>query len=179
MREGLRRVPTLVRGPKPAAALRELGIEPSMIAREPATWKEVLSLLSSRKEDRVAVLEYGRPDARLLAGLTEQGKAYESFPIYQYAFPEDSEPLKLGVGALAKGDFNSALFTSSIQLDHVLQIAFELGLEAETLDQLRRIQVISIGPTMSEALRAAGIEPSFQPSISKMGVLLHELDQRP
>jgi uroporphyrinogen-III synthase len=53
---------TVARGPKPIRAMRDLGLEPSIVVPEPNTWREVLSALASRVElkgKRVAVQEYG------------------------------------------------------------------------------------------------------------------------
>src|ERR1700722_16237762 len=38
---------TVARGPKPIRAMRDLGIEPSIVVPEPNTWREVLSALAS------------------------------------------------------------------------------------------------------------------------------------
>lgn len=56
------------------------------------------------------------------------------------------------------------LFTSSVQLDHLQQIAAELGVDV--LAGLAKLKIASIGPTMTEALRAAGLEPAVEPSTS-------------
>src|SRR5277367_1014127 len=48
---------TVARGPKPIRAMRELGIEPSIVVPEPNTWHEVLSALAAQvdlKDKRVA-----------------------------------------------------------------------------------------------------------------------------
>jgi uroporphyrinogen-III synthase len=46
------------------------------------------------------------------------------------------------------------------------------------LAAMRRIVVASIGPTTSETLREQGVEPDFEPSHPKMGVLITELAAR-
>src|SRR5688572_5465657 len=54
-----------VRGPKPLAVLRELKIEPWVLAPEPNTWRELLAAIDAKTGDaqleglRVAVQEYG------------------------------------------------------------------------------------------------------------------------
>src|SRR5438105_3718116 len=40
----------VVRGPKPVAALKEMGLVPTLIASEPNTWKEVLSAIDQNLE---------------------------------------------------------------------------------------------------------------------------------
>src|SRR5215475_3982698 len=44
----LGRIITVVRGPKPLAALRELGLQPTLEAPEPNTWRELLSALAAK-----------------------------------------------------------------------------------------------------------------------------------
>ena len=54
----LRRATLVARGPKPVAALKELGLQPTITVPEPNTWREILSELD-RKTDitgrRIAV----------------------------------------------------------------------------------------------------------------------------
>ena len=41
--DALRRVTVVARGPKPVAALREMGITPAIVAPEPNTWRELIA----------------------------------------------------------------------------------------------------------------------------------------
>ncbi|MGC4056173.1 MAG: uroporphyrinogen-III synthase [Paludibaculum sp.] len=168
----LKNTTTIARGPKPSAALRELGVQPTAIAPDPATYREVLAILAQRSERRIAVQEYGRPDPRLLAGLDELGCQVTQVPVYQWALPEDTRPLREAVRRIAGGEAEAVLFTSSVQLDHLQQIAAELGVDV--LAGLAKLKLASIGPTMTEALRAAGLEPDVEPVTPKLGFLIHE-----
>lgn len=170
--DALKRTTTIARGPKPSAALRELGVQPSAIAPDPATYREVLAILAQRTERRVAVQEYGRPDPRLLSGLDELGCQVTQVPVYQWALPEDVKPLQEAVRRIAAGDAAAVLFTSSVQLDHLQQVAAGLGIDV--LSGLSKLKLASIGPTMTEALRAAGLEPAVEPATPKLGFLIHE-----
>src|SRR3982751_5783268 len=71
--DALRRVTTVARGPKPTAALRELGVTPAIIAPEPNTWREVLRATEGRPERRIAIQEYGKPSVELAEGLRARG----------------------------------------------------------------------------------------------------------
>ena len=53
--DALRRVTTVARGPKPTAALRELGVTATIIAPEPNTWREVLHATEGRPERTIAI----------------------------------------------------------------------------------------------------------------------------
>jgi uroporphyrinogen-III synthase len=93
-------VTVLARGPKPVAALRELGLQPACTAPEPNTWKEVLAVLDSNvqlKRKRVAVQEYGITNQELLAGLEARGAAIFRVPVYRWALPEDIAPLQAAI----------------------------------------------------------------------------------
>jgi len=68
----LGRARLVARGPKPVAALRELGLTPTLAIPEPNTWREVLAGLDAHLPvagQRVAVQEYGVANPELLAGL--------------------------------------------------------------------------------------------------------------
>lgn len=173
----LRGVVTVPRGPKPAAALREIGVAPSLLVREPATWREILAVLRNEPKRRTAVIEYGRRDQRLLSGLEELGVPYQSVAVYHYGFPEDFGHVREALEALAEGRFDVALFTASIQYLYLAAAAEKLGIGEEWKKGLRQMVVASIGPTMTETLEADQIPVSFQPSSSKMGILVYELEK--
>jgi uroporphyrinogen-III synthase len=180
----LKKIPVVARGPKPIAALKELGITPAVTAPEPNTWRELLAALDENrgavplKEKCVAVQEYGAPNPELLSGLAERGAKVTQVPVYEWALPEDVEPLRNAVAALADGKIDVALFTTSIQIIHLLKIAAEMDKEKETIAAFSKILVGSIGPVTSEELRAHGIAADMEPSHPKMGFLVNEAAQR-
>jgi uroporphyrinogen-III synthase len=164
----------VARGPKPVAALREMGITPAVVAPEPNTSRELLEAIRSRPERRIAVQEYGRSNPELLEALRARGAEAVPVRIYQYDLPEDREPLREAARRLAHGDFQVALFTTAVQIEHLARIASALGIEAEALAGLRQCFVGSIGPTTTEALEEFGIRPKLEPSHPKMGLLVME-----
>jgi uroporphyrinogen-III synthase len=179
----LQRVKVVARGPKPVAALREIGITPTITAPEPNTWHELLAALDeaggSREElrlrgARVAVQEYGVSNPELLSGLRERGAIVTPVPIYQWALPGDCAPLRAAVKALAEEEIDVVLFTTSVQVAHLFQIAAEMKLEEPMLRGLKRVMVASIGPTTSEELQRRGIRADLEPSHPKMGFLVKE-----
>lgn len=172
--EALRHLTLAARGPKPAAALRAMGLAPAVIAPEPNTWRELLQALEGRTEKRIAVQEYGRSNPELLAGLRERGAEVTAVRVYQWDLPEDPEPLREAARRLAAGRFDVVLFTTAIQVFHLARVAREQGIEDAALDALRRCFVGSIGPATTEALEEFGIHPAMEPSHPKMGVLVLE-----
>lgn len=184
--EALRRVTVVARGPKPAAALREMEVPVSLLVPEPNTWRELLRALDEQEEingseerlpvrnRRVAVQEYGISNRELLAGLEQRGASVMSVPVYEWTLPEDTGPLRAAVAALCASEIDVAMFTSSAQANHLLQVATELSMHQQVLGALRRTVVASIGPVTSEALEQHGIHVDITPTHPKMGFLVKE-----
>jgi uroporphyrinogen-III synthase len=176
----LGRLPIAARGPKPTAVLREIGLTPWLQAPEPNTWRELVAALDERAADmplrarRVAVQEYGAPNPELLQALDERGALVTRVPIYQWALPEDLEPLRDACRTLADGGVDVVLLTTATQVTHLLQVAGEMGLADGVRAGLGRAMVASIGPTTSETLRQEGIAIDLEPSHPKMGFLVRE-----
>ena len=172
--DGLRRVTLVARGPKPSAALREMGLSPAIVAPEPNTWRELLAVTAGRPERRIAVQEYGRSNEELLAALRARGAEVTSVRVYRWDLPEDTGPIREAARRLAAGEFDLVLFTTAVQMSHLARIARELGIEQEVVSALQKAKVCSIGPTTTEALEEFGIRPAMEPSHPKMGILVRE-----
>ena len=173
--DALRRLTIAARGPKPVAALREMGLTPAIVAPEPNTWRELLMATEGRPERRIAVQEYGRSNPELIEGFRERGAEVTAVRVYQYALPIDTGPLREAARRLAGGEFHFALFTTAVQIEHLMSVAEDA--EA-ALAELRRLKIASIGPTTTEALEEFGLTPWMEPSHPKMGILVHEAAER-
>ena len=175
--EALRTLTVVARGPKPMAALREMNVPVAVAVPEPNTWRELLQAIAGRPERRIAVQEYGRSNDELLAALRLRGEV-TAVRVYEWDLPEDTGPLREAARELAGGRFDLAMFTTSIQIHHLMRVASEMGIEADVRDGLARAVIGSIGPTTSEALREHGLAPDMEPSHPKMGILVQELAGR-
>jgi uroporphyrinogen decarboxylase len=170
-------VKTVVRGPKPLAVFKELGLTPTLIIPEPNTWREILAEMDARlpvANLTVAVQEYGVPNVSLIAGLEARGAIVEPFKVYRWDLPEDVEPLRANVQRLASGGIDLAMFTAAQQVVHVLRTARDLDLEANLRNSLNRTVVASVGPATSEMLRENDLPVDFEPSHPKLGHLISE-----
>jgi uroporphyrinogen-III synthase len=98
--------------------------------------------------------------------------------VYQWALPEDIEPLRNAVRALAAGELDVALFTTATQAVHLMKVADEMKLADEVRRGFARMAVASIGPTTSEELRQQGISIDLESSHPKMGFLVREAAER-
>jgi uroporphyrinogen-III synthase len=180
----LRKITIAARGPKPLAVLREWNVPVAIIAPEPNTWRELLRALDEKAESfplqgrRVAVQEYGIASKELIASLAERGAQVTSVPVYEWALPEDTAPLRSAIAAIAGNELDVILFTTATQADHLLQIATEMKEENSLRRALSRMAIISIGPTTSERLREYGLTPDMEPTHPKMGYLVSEAAQR-
>ena len=168
----LRKVTVLARGPKPLPVLRELGVKADILVPEPNTWREIVASIAARPERRILVQEYGRSNAELTAALEGMGARVTPLVVYQWALPEDCEPLREAARQLAGRAFDVVMFTSSIQLEHLLKIAREQSVEGLVIDALRHYTAVaSVGPVMSDSLRAAGLPVDIEPVHPKMAPL--------
>jgi len=182
--QALNKVIVVARGPKPVAVLREWGVRIALTVPEPNTWRELLQALDENKDKirlqgtRVAVQEHGVPSKELYAGLAERSALVFPVPVYKWAPPENTEPLKDAIRDLASGNFDVVLFTSSVQVHHLFRFADELGEHKKVAEGLRRAVIGSIGPVTSETLREFGITPDLEPSHPKMGFLVKETAEK-
>jgi len=177
----LGRTTVVVRGPKPTRVVRELGLEPTIVAREPSTWRELLEDLSRQIRldgKKVAVQEYGVSNRDLIAGLEARGARVTMVPVYRWALPADRAPMRAALGAIASREADVALFTSASQVVNVMQMAEAEGIGAEVRSGFASMVIGSIGPVCSAELASNGIRPDFEPEHSKLGHLIKEAAQR-
>jgi len=174
-------ITTVARGPKPVAAMRKSGIEPTIRAAEPNTWREILTALdqqTSLANQTVGLQEYGTTNPSLVAGLEARGATVVSVPVYRWKLPDDQKPLENNLQAIAKGEREVLLFTSAHQVINVITVCQQLGLEKELQHQLPQLVVASIGPTTSEALRQHHFPVDLEPNHAKMGGLVSAAAER-
>lgn len=179
----LGKIKALARGPKPVAALRELGVPIAWTVPEPNTWREILQVLDTNQVPLqgklVAVQEYGVPSKDLLEGLAQRAAEVMPIHVYDWALPEDVTPLRNAIHSVIDGRVDVVLFTAAVQVHHLLQVADELGLRQSLISSLRKIKIASIGPVTSEALAEYELTACMEPSHPKMGFLVKEAAEIP
>jgi len=181
--EALSRVLVVARGPKPVAVLREYGIPIGLIVPEPNTWRDILTALDGLqgpplRDMRIAVQEYGVSNIEFLEGLRSRGATVTAVPVYQWALPEDTGPLRRAVEDVAAGRIHVLLVTSANQFHNLMQVASEMGRSQDVSNGLRRAVIASVGPVASEALLSYGIHPDLEPSHPRMGQLVFETAEK-
>lgn len=174
----LRRATLVARGPKPVAALKELGLQPSISVPEPNTWREILAELDAKTEikgRRVAVQEYGITNPELITGLQARGAEVVRVAVYRWALPEETGPLRSAVREIIDGRVEAALFTNATQVEHLFRIAAEEKMDHSLRSAMTRVVIASVGPICSEALEHFGLSADLEPEHPKMGHLVSTL----
>jgi uroporphyrinogen-III synthase len=177
-------VAVVARGPKPTAALKELGVRVSLTVPEPNTWRDLLTLLDESKNTypvaglRIAVQEYGVTNSELSAGLQERGAIVTLVNVYQWALPEDLSPLQNAVESIIGGNVHVLLVASSVQIRHLFEVAERTAKGKALHDALSRVVITSVGPLTSEELRGRGLSVDIECTRPKMGFLVQEAAEK-
>jgi uroporphyrinogen-III synthase len=180
IKNALKETVLIARGPKPVAALKALGFQPTLTVPEPDTWMDVVSTLDAHrpvKGLRVAVQEYGVPNRDLVEALKQRGANVVSVPVYRWALPEDTAPLKQVIKQILAGQVQVMLVTNAAQIDHVMLVVEQEGNDTQFKTICRQLVIASIGPTASERIRSHGLTVDFEPSHGKMGILVKECSE--
>jgi uroporphyrinogen-III synthase len=178
----LRSIKIAARGPKSSSALRELGIPIAVIAPDPFTWRSLMSALEASLGPsllgmNIAVQEYGTSNPELLTALAEKSVSITRLLVYQWALPEDVQPLREAVLALAHGHVDLVLFMNAGQVAHLFLMAERMGYIESLYEGFRSTVIGSIGPSTTEGLSLYGLQPDYEPTQSKMGFLINEIAQ--
>jgi uroporphyrinogen-III synthase len=171
----------VARGPKPVAALKTLGLSPTLTVPEPNTWADVVSTLDGFRSVsglKVAIQEYGQANADLREALQDRGAEVVSVPVYRWALPQDTAPLKRVLGEILGGQVDVMLVTNAAQIDHVMQVLEQEDKSGPFKEACKKLVVASIGPTASERLRSHALPVDLEPSHGKMGILVKETAER-
>ncbi len=173
----------VARGPKPIAALKELGLTAHVEVPEPNTWRDLIQAIDDQQAEgiqgqRVAVQEYGVSNPDLLDALRQRGGVVTQVPVYRWALPQDTGPLEQTISDILVGKVDVILITNAVQVDHIVKF-LEKNQQLEKFQQrLPKMVLASIGQIASERLQRHGFPVDLEPSHSKMGILVKETSQR-
>jgi len=159
--QALQQVRRITRGPKPARALRELGMAPDIAAEVPTTAGVIESLrqqvLTGR---RVGVQLYGtEPNHPLQQFLIAAGALVLPVAPYVYADAADDTAVHSLLERMAAGTVDAIAFTSAGQVTRL----FKVGGEMLARRALQRTAVAAVGPVVAAALSAHGIATQIMP----------------
>ncbi len=155
---------TISRGPKPVKALKEIGIGPTLVAPAPTTAGVITALRGQELRGKtVGVQLYGESNPPLTEFLQQAGAAVDAVQPYVYAPASDADRVAALVDAMAQGQVDVLVLTSSPQADRLLAVAQERGMAGRLREGLGRTRVASVGPVLNEHLRALGVPVHITP----------------
>jgi uroporphyrinogen-III synthase len=166
--DGLRIARKITRGPKPERALRELGLKSDLRAETPTTEGLIatLSALDLRTR-RVGVQLYpGAPEARLNGLLQDMGAQPDTVLPYVYASAAEEQRVVELIDRMAGGEIDVIAFTSSPQVERLLEVAKATQREETLQTALRITAIAAVGPVVAEELRRRGFDVSIVPDHS-------------
>jgi uroporphyrinogen-III synthase len=155
----------ITRGPKPARALKEIGLPTDLPAAVP-TSKGIIEEL--RQLDlhgrRVGLQLYGEdPGTELVSFIRASGARVQTVSPYVYAPASDANRIIDLIRGLDAGTVDTIAFTSASQVDRLFDVARAAGIDVELGRALGRACVAAIGPIAVEALRSKGVTASVVP----------------
>ena len=150
----------LTRGPKPARALRELGLQPELAAEAPTTAGVIATLarleLAGR---RVGVQLYGEPNPALIGFLEAAGALPLPVSPYVYAAASDAAQVRELLQRMQRGEVDAIAFTSKAQVERLFREEPAEAVRAA----LANVAVAAVGPVVAAALAAHAVDAAATP----------------
>lgn len=153
----------LARGPKVVGSLTEAGLVVWFTAASGRTAAMVEHVLGQPlRGTHVALQLPGDSMDDVVAVLEGAGARVTTIPVYEWTWPDDLEPARRVLRAVASGRASAVTFTSRPAVRHFVALAAAEGIAEEVAAALRRtVLAVCIGPTTADALRdLTGAEPS-------------------
>ena len=154
------------RGPKPGRALREIALEPQMTTEKP-TSEGVAEMLSrvDLKGHRVGLQLYPDKDhSALIGAITAQGAVVDTVLPYVYDTKAADANIVSAIDEMAKGRVDAIALTNLGQIRRLIETARAHGWEDRLRDGLARTPIASVGPAVSEELKAHGLSADISPA---------------
>jgi uroporphyrinogen-III synthase len=155
---------TITRGPKPARALRELGLAPKLRAAEPTT-DGMIVLLSQHelRGRRIGVQLYPGAASRLVDFVRDAGADPDPVLPYQYASQAEDEKVAALIDQMAAGHIDVIAFTSAPQVRRLFAVARTENREPTLRSALQRTTIAAIGPIVAAELGRRGVKAAIMP----------------
>jgi uroporphyrinogen-III synthase len=154
------------RGPKPGRALREIGLEPQVTTEKP-TSEGIVEMLArlDLSRHRVGLQLYPDKDhGALIGAISAQGAKIDPVLPYVYDAQAAETNIITAIDEMAKGAIDAIALTSSGQVRRLVEVAKAHGSETRLRDGLARTPIASVGPVVSEELKAHGLHADIYPA---------------
>jgi uroporphyrinogen-III synthase len=158
-------------GPKTADAAEEAGWTVDLVPEKFTSAGLVAALEADVDGTRVEVARSDHGSSVLLDGLADAGAYLHETVLYELVIPEGAGE---SAALAASGDLDAALFTSSLTVEHFVEVAAERGIEAEAIEGLEGAVVGVIGPPTAETANELGVAVDVIPSEAEFETLARE-----
>ncbi|NGX99008.1 MAG: uroporphyrinogen-III synthase [Candidatus Afipia apatlaquensis] len=154
------------RGPKPVRALREIGLEANLQTETP-TSEGVAAMLAQQdlKGHRVGLQLYPDKDhSKLIGAITSYGATVE--PVLPYVYDGQAADTNIveAIGEMAERRVDAIALTSSGQVRRLIDVARAHNCEDRLRAGLAQTPVASVGPVVSDELKAYGLQTDIYPA---------------
>lgn len=156
----------LARGPKPGKALREIGLEATITTDKPTSEgiAETLTRLDLRGH-RVGLQLYpDRDHGALLGKIQAQGASVDPMLPYIYDTSAAETHIVGAIEEMAEGRVDAVALTSSGQVRRLVEVARIHRCEDRLRAGLERTKIASVGPVVSDELKAYGLRTDITPA---------------
>ena len=174
--QALERMNIAARGYKTVNRLKKLGLSP-VVRDDDGSTKGLVRMMEehSLKGCKVALQLHGDPAPLLIEWLDGKEAHYKEILPYIHTPPE-TEVMEELLSELLCGKHDSAFFTSTPQVRHLMEFAEKKGI-LEDIKRVFETEVIAlaVGKVTAQALREAGIERVIYPANERMGSAIVEL----
>jgi uroporphyrinogen-III synthase len=167
LRGALGRVRTITRGPKPARALRDIGLAPGLRAERPTSEGIVAALAQGELRDRrVAVQLYPDASPIVVDFLVNAGALPD--PVWPYIYLPAAGGDEIGplIEEIAAGRIDALAFTSTPQVGQLFAMARDAKAEPLLRDALARTKIAAVGPVVAAELERHGLTVTIMPADS-------------
>jgi uroporphyrinogen-III synthase len=157
----LQQMRKITRGPKPARALRELGLSSDLPAAVPTTAGIIDALRAlDLQQRRVGVQLYGaEPNPPLMEFLTTAGALVSTVAPYLYADAATDSAVQELLECMRRGEVDAIAFTSKAQVERLFRAAPVESVRAA----LAATNVAAVGPVVGETLASYGVAVNAMP----------------
>jgi|SRR5579863_6515484 len=163
-RGALGQVRTITRGPKPARALREIGLTPGLRAERPTSEGVIAALAQSAlRGRRVAVQLYPDAPSILIDFLGNAGALPDPVWPYVYLPAVGGGEIQGLIAEIAAGRVDAVAFTSAVQITQLLALARGGRAESRLREALGRTRIAAVGPVVAAELERLGLSVAIMP----------------
>ena len=163
--KSLTQVRKITRGPKPARALRAVGLDTDLPVKNPTTDGIIDELKALNLQGRtIGVQLYPEGDHSKLIRFLKQANSNPIFVSpYVYDSATEDKQVEYLIKKLAKEEINVIAFTSAPQVRRLISIAKKGKLDHDLRIGLSKTKVAAIGPVVADALKKIDVGIDIQP----------------